>query len=156
MEEQRLYRYGVQIISDKLRTFVVRSGKPQGIVLFEEEDIITVKDANKRAEEMLAGNSGRNILREGSVACHSDSDGHHHAIILRVKEEYAYALFFTSNPLFGKREATEEEIALAGFIQRKGTYLAPVVRPKYEFSWRNIMYPKSRTEELWNEFEEYL
>ena len=96
-------------------------------------------------------------VKDGTVGYHTDENGCHHAIILKVKNKVALALFFTGSSGWGrskkkKRRATKSEIALAGFVVRKDTYLVPVVREKTEFRSNGITFPEDRVKELLEEF----
>jgi hypothetical protein len=83
-------------------------------------------------------------LHPGRVAVHDDGVKSHIAIIVEVGEEYTKALFFTSNPSWGKaqaRRARTEELAYTGFVSTRKTYLMGVVRPTSEFSPMDAVVP---------------
>lgn len=96
------------------------------------------------------------INLEGVIGSHYNNGKIHEAIILKVNKNknLAKALFFTSsnNWNYKARKATKEKIALASFIFSKTTYLAPVIRPLYEFELHDIYFPKHRVRALYNEF----
>jgi len=90
----------------------------------------------------------------GSVATHDDGDGNHQAIILDLPNSTsAWAVFFSSKP-YGRvsRLATKDEIALAGFVSSKSTYLNLVMRPVIDFFSCGITFPEHRIEDLRKEY----
>lgn len=99
---------------------------------------------------MLAPGS---IVSSGDVSLHNDGD-RHWAVVLDVQGDECEALFFTSNPDWGTytRRATKDEMALAGFINSRPTYLAYVVRSCWDFSPRGIRFSEDRIEALKQEF----
>ena len=64
------------------------------------------------------------------------------------------AALFTTNPNWANqvREATKDELALAGFPTRRKTYLAAVCRPTAYLISRRITFPEYRTQNLIAEF----
>lgn len=75
-------------------------------------------------------------IAPGSVVTHDDgSDGNtHHAIVLDVMDNgLAYILMFSSKEVGIKcRQVTKEEIALAGFVSSKRTFISLKRRPIWE------------------------
>lgn len=98
-------------------------------------------------------------IESGSVVTHDDgSDGNtHHAIVLDILEDgLAYILMFSSKELGVKhRPVTKEEIALAGFVSSKRTYMSLKKRPIWELQQRGVMFPKHRIDDLKIEFLGY-
>jgi hypothetical protein len=80
---------------------------------------------------MLAPGS---IVASGDIAVHDDG-GQHWAVVLDVTNDECEALFFTSNPSWAERtrRATREELAMAGYVTTRPTYLAYVVRSSWDF-----------------------
>lgn len=93
------------------------------------------------------------IVAIGDVALHNDGD-QHMAVILDVQGDECEALFFTSNPTWSERSrrASKDEIAMAGFIQSKPTYLAYVRRPHWDFSPMGRSFPTHWVAALRTEF----
>lgn len=88
----------------------------------------------------------------GSVAQYHDG-AQHMAIVLSVGEAMHDALFFTSNDQWTvARRATTEELALAGFVYKRPTYLGLVRRPAGGFLPTGIVFPDHRVEALRREF----
>lgn len=100
-------------------------------------------------EAMIPGQ----VVVSGDVSLHSDGD-EHMAVILEVTGDDCEALFFTSNPNWASnsRRATRDEIAMAGFVSSRTTYLAYVVRPTWDFTPLGITFPSHRIEALKQEF----
>lgn len=90
----------------------------------------------------------------GSVVIHQDERGEHIAILLDMDNQYAIALFFSSIPYgMGSREATKEEMALAGFVYTKQTFLCLVHRQVNEFyPHQGLDFPAHRVQDLRKEF----
>ena len=92
----------------------------------------------------------------GSVVTHDDgNDGNtHHAIVLDVLPDgLAYILMFSSKELGVKcRPVTKEEIALAGFVSSKRTFVSLKRRPIWELRHRGVEFPDHRVESLKLEF----
>jgi len=100
-----------------------------------------------RAEELRRAETGR-------VAAHSDGLAIHWAIVLDPGPE-TFALFLTTRPGWARfyRPITRDEEALVGIRRNeKGTFLAPVVRPRTEFSFTPRQFPEIRVAELLLEF----
>jgi hypothetical protein len=93
------------------------------------------------------------IVSTGDVSLHNDGE-RHWAVVLEVQGDECEALFFTSSPDWAEktRRATRDEMALAGFISSRPTYLAYVVRSCWDFSPRGIRFPEHRIEALKQEF----
>lgn len=95
-------------------------------------------------------------IESGSVVTHDDGmDGNtHHAIVLEVMEDgLAHILMFSSKELGVKyRPVTKEEIALAGYVSSKRTYMSLKKRPIWELQHRGVMFPKHRIDDLKLEF----
>ena len=95
-------------------------------------------------------------IESGSVVTHDDGvDGNtHHAIVLDVMDDgLAYILMFSSKEVGIKcRPITREEIALAGFVSSKRTYVSLKRRPVWELRHRGVEFPKHRIDDLKLEF----
>lgn len=95
-------------------------------------------------------------IESGSVVTHDDGvDGNtHYAIVLEVMENgLAHILMFSSKEAGTKcRPITKEEIALAGFVSSKRTFISLKSRPVWELQHRGVEFPKHRIEELKLEF----
>ncbi len=93
------------------------------------------------------------IVAIGDVAMHDDGN-QHIAVILSVTEQECEAVFFTSNPVWAEnsRRATREELALAGFVKSRPTYLAYVKRPTWDFHPLGRTFPTHRVATLLEEF----
>ena len=90
----------------------------------------------------------------GSVVIHQDDRGEHIALILDLDDQYTMALFFSSLA-YGMRSrlATLEELALAGFVYTKQTFLCLVHRQTNEFyPHQGLEFPAHRIQELRMEF----
>jgi hypothetical protein len=98
-------------------------------------------------------------IQSGSVVVHDDgSDGNtHHAIVLDVQPDgLAYILMFSSKEVGTKcRPITKDEIALAGFVSSKRTFISLKRRPIWELQHRGVEFPKHRIEDLKREFLGY-
>jgi len=92
-------------------------------------------------------------LIPGQVAIHYDGN-EHVAVILSMEGDQCEALFFTSNPSWAEvcRRATVDELAMAGYVSTKRTYLAYVIRPCWNFSPIEAIYPQHWVENLRREF----
>ena len=95
-------------------------------------------------------------ISPGSVVTHDDGsdDNTHHAIVLDVIDDWlAYILMFSSKEVGVKcRPVTKEEIALAGFVSSKRTFVSLKKRPIWELRHRGVEFPKHRIEDLKVEF----
>jgi hypothetical protein len=90
----------------------------------------------------------------GAVAAHADGDGVNLAILLDDAPE-CFALMLTSHPWWAAkyRPITPDEAALCGARPgHRPTYLAPVIRPRSQFSLTPRSLPAWRVEELLAEF----
>jgi hypothetical protein len=92
-------------------------------------------------------------LYPGLVAIYDDGT-EHAAVILTVTDDQCEALFFTSNPGWAEasRRASKEELAMAGYITTRTTYLAYVVRPKWYFVPTDREFSRHWTGNLHEEF----
>jgi len=92
----------------------------------------------------------------GTIACFSDGQRIHNAIILSVSQDKrdAWTLFLTSNPKWNRKSrlATSDELALCGVPKSKETFLAPVVRPVQDASVVSATFPEDRVTSLSKEF----
>lgn len=90
----------------------------------------------------------------GSVVVHRDESKEHVALILDLNDQYAMALFFSSVGYgLDYREATLEELALAGYVYTKQTFLCLVHRPSNEFyPHQGLEFPAHRVQALRKEF----
>ncbi len=114
------------------------------------------------AEAILAQAEEERQVREaerwraelGRVAAHSDGQAIHMAILLDPGPE-TFALFLTTRPTWARlyRPITRDEGILVGLRpSHRITFLAPVVRPRDEFSLTQRQFPESRVNELLVEF----
>jgi len=98
--------------------------------------------------------AGCGEVQVGSVVIHQDNRGEHIAILLDLDAQYAMALFFSS-VAYGlcSREAALEELALAGFVYTKQTFLCLVHRQANEFyPHQGLEFPAHRVQALRKEF----
>jgi hypothetical protein len=161
-EEEKSYWYGITLTKKGFRPLIYRqkSKAPKGIELKEAPDLITAQiEADRACREAFGTNRNQESPDEevvaGSVARYIDGDSEHWSIVLKVNPNGdAVCLFFSSKPEWSKsyRKATKEEIALAGFIFSKSTYLASAVRPINCFISTGLKFPLDRCEELYAEF----
>ncbi len=93
-------------------------------------------------------------LVPGRVAVHNDEFGQHYAVILEIVGVECKALFFTSNSHWGSmsRRATKDELAMAGFVYSRTTYLAYVVRSIWDFYATDLSFPSHWLQSLRHEF----
>jgi len=93
------------------------------------------------------------LVEMGDVALHNDGE-QHVAVILSVDGDDCEALFFTSNPDWSdySRRATRDELAMAGFIHTRATYLAYVKRSASDFKALGRTFPAHWIESLTTEF----
>ena len=98
--------------------------------------------------------SGIGEVVVGSVVIHRDASKEHVALILDLGDQYAMALFFSSMVYgLGYREATLEELALAGYVYTRQTFLCLVHRPSNEFyPHQGLEFPEHRVQKLRREF----
>lgn len=91
----------------------------------------------------------------GDVADHSDGGGAHRCIIIGMDEHNCEALFFTSKPNWSikSRRASKEELAMANFVFSRTTYLAYVIRPKWDFEPSGLTFPLDWVQSLRREFQ---
>ncbi len=90
----------------------------------------------------------------GSIAIHQDESKNHIALVLDMDDQYTLALFFSS-VAYGirSREATTDELALAGFAYTKQTFLCLVHRLTNEFyHHQGLTFPDYRVQDLRREF----
>lgn len=92
-------------------------------------------------------------MMPGTVALHNDGD-QHIAVILDIQGDECEALFFTSRPDWAEkyRRATKDELALAGYVVTKVTYLAYCKRPRWDFQPLGPTFSEHRVRELKEEF----
>ncbi|MCK9567616.1 hypothetical protein M0R72_01540 [Candidatus Pacearchaeota archaeon] len=173
----RTYYYGVRRVVDhkeKIEPFVIRKKIPNKGVVFQPPDALVLRESaqspdelKKVASEMLLeyyyDEARKREVVElpqlgdvsvGSVATHDDGEGHHQAIILDLPNATsAWAIFFSSKQ-YGRvtRVATKDEIALAGFVSSKTTYLNLVMRPVIDFFSCGITFPDHRITDLRREY----
>ena len=93
------------------------------------------------------------IVEMGDVAMHEDEQ-EHVAIILTINGDDCEALFFTSNPHWSvkSRKAKREELAMAGYVHSKITYLAYAQRPSWGFRPLGRSFPDHWIQSLKSEF----
>ena len=99
--------------------------------------------------------AGTGEVLVGNVVVHRDAAKEHVALILDLNDQYAMALFFSSVGYgIGYREATREELALAGYVYTKQTLLCLVHRPSHEFHpHQGLEFPAHRVQALRREFK---
>ncbi len=97
------------------------------------------------------------VVTSGDVSIHHDGE-QHWAVVLDVRGDECEALFFTSSPDWAEktRRATRDELAMAGFISTRPTYLAYVVRSCWDFTPRGHRFPQHWVESLKQEFRPVL
>ena len=81
-----------------------------------------------------------------------DGRGIHVGIILKREKRASYMLFVTSNPNWGMRQITCDELALLGFPIKRTSYFTLVRRPNRNVRQTNITFPDYRLTELVEEF----
>ena len=88
------------------------------------------------------------------TVCTLDDGDTHIGIALKNIKNMTVAALFTTNPNWANqvREATKDELALAGFPTRRKTYLAAACRPTAYFISRRITFPEHITQNLISEF----
>lgn len=93
------------------------------------------------------------LVTSGDVSLHDDGI-QHWAVILDIVGDECEALFFTSSATWAERarRATKDELAMAGFISSRPTYLAYVVRPRWDFSPLGRTFPEHWIQALRQEF----
>ncbi len=115
----------------------------------------SIEEARQASEEAERQEREREIRRQeiGRVAAHSDGLAIHMAILLDPAPQ-SFALFLTSRPGWARksRPLTPEERDLCGLKNPKPTWLAPVVRPRSEFSLTGRQFSDWRVVELLEEF----
>lgn len=94
------------------------------------------------------------VVEPGAVVMHVDPEGQHLGIVLAPGRAGWLVLFFTSNARWGKRRATRDEVALAGFkMTKKATYLAgPLDRSDVGLIPTGLQFLPHRVEALIEEF----
>lgn len=164
-QEDRLYVYGLEPRGGRYRPFVIRSGKPLPSGVRSVSEHLGTAEEAKALASALQG-SGSVVLAEqapptprpelgpGVVAMHVDSEGQHLCIVLEPFDDFYWrTLFFTSNPRWGRRRASEDELALAGYVRTKRTYLAGLlVRAHSELIPTRRSFPSHRVVGLLEEF----
>jgi len=163
----KIYAYGLAPRNGRYKAFVHTKGKtlPDGAINLSEFSG-TGQEAWLLAERQRGINSRvepptpvepvpppRVELVPGAVAFHVDPEGQHLGILLQeVSLGMWQVLFFTSNPKWGKRRASQGELALAGHITTKVTFLAMVVRSDVGLIPTQHSFPPHRVEALIAEF----
>lgn len=121
----------------------------------EAELLRNIEETQRVREEAERQEREREIRRMevGRLAAHSDGLAIHMAILLDPAPQ-SFALFLTSRPGWARksRPITREERDLCGLKNPKPTWLAPVVRPRSEFSLTNRQMSDWRVVELLEEF----
>lgn len=94
------------------------------------------------------------LVEMGDVALHNDGE-QHVAVVLSVVGDDCEALFFTSNAGWSdySRRATKDELAMAGFVHSRPTYLAYVKRSASDFRALGRTFPTHWIEALTVEFK---
>lgn len=127
---------------------------PNNIMEMAESILNKIPEPKKQKEKLE--------LKPGTVAVHSDLGFEHMSIILKIRENGRVpCLVFTSSPEWkrgGKsrkhRLATTDEIALAGMVTTKTTYLTSSVKYLSEFEPTGVEFPMHRVHDLYREFFE--
>lgn len=102
----------------------------------------------------------QDIIRKGIVARHVTNGHEHMSIIFQIRKNGSVpCVFFTSKPEWVRgsakrksRKATKEEIALAGMVTSKETYLTSAVRHVSEFFPTGTDFPPDRLSKMYEEF----
>lgn len=168
--EKRLYVYGVgEGAGGKIIPFTVRkegARVPKEVLrVLEVHEVFSTAEEAKRLRGVIYAKyepQQKAALAEektrkahlGRVAAHSDGQGVHMAILLDPSPE-CFALFLTSRPGWARkfRPITADEKALCGIpVNHRTTFLAPVIRPRDEFSLTEKQFPESRVAGLLHEF----
>lgn len=160
--QKKEYWYGTIPSKNGPRLFIVRDKNkvpPNHLEVYGPVDSIEQVPTNvdQLETDRIARRSasGYSEIKAGMVALHHDQDGEHFVIVLEPwGRDRVACLFFTSSPNFGKvnRRATKEEIALAGFVTSKVTYLAGCVRDTADMDATGKSFSKERTSALCAEF----
>lgn len=133
------------------------SSIPNNALYFEEVDY---KEARTKATEILDQYKSSisklvetNKLEPGSVVAHSDGQKVHLGVVLRIKDEQAFMVMSTTNPVWSKqsRPMTNEEKIMLGV--KKDSYFVPVIREVHDLSLLGRYFPQHRVQELLNEFK---
>jgi hypothetical protein len=105
----------------------------------------------KAVEAVIAQDKIKDLL--GKVATHYDNHTHH-SVILDCDGMDCLALFYSSTDHWNEfaRRATKDEMALAGFVSTRKTYLAPVVRPNDQFYATEVSITEHQRERFLKEF----
>lgn len=162
----KLRYYGIALNEKGKRVaFVVRDKDKVPDTALEVHETDVPEQANDKALGLLSvlavpsyasmvDDDFEDELTPGTVTWHNDDRGCHMALVLEVSKGFCKALFFTSSSNWNRqtRRATKDELALAGFISKKRTFLAPVLRAVDEFSSRRISFPSHRVSSLFREF----
>ncbi len=95
------------------------------------------------------------VVSSGDVAIHDDGGGQHWAVVLDTEGDQCEALFFTSRPGWSlkSRRATTEELAMAGYVTTRPTYLAYVTVRVWDLEPLGRNFPNHWVESLRQEFK---
>lgn len=127
--------------------------------------IFPLKQKPNNYNTLISKENNINIVKYGSlipgtIAVHSDSQGHHKSIILEsdLVAEEAFVLMITSNQFWNNfsREMSVEEKSLCNMAQvKKKSYFAPIIARKENLFALNIDLPLYRLQDLKKEFCKY-
>jgi hypothetical protein len=123
---------------------------PDELLIIAKRLLLEYRTHNFR--DKLKTTTEEDEVKVGSIATHEDACGRHQAIIIDINNTYAWALFFNSKPHVKTRRATTEELALAGFVSKRPTYLNLVMRSVEEFVSCGIMFPQHRIQDFRKEY----
>lgn len=172
-KEEQLFHYGVIKTKKGFQCFTVRDGKmlPENMVVHKIASLKPKTALEFAKQELEAFN--KNLLEEslapsaiveninlfpGVIATHNDgANKTHMSIIIDIIGSKTNAVFFTSASKWHDsssfRKATQEELAFAGYVQTKNTYIAPVTRLTNDFFIENSpAAPESLVKKLREEF----
>jgi len=163
MSKMCRYLYGSFLNKKNKKKYflILESQKPPENIL----DIFNIYSTGKEAELALFNfiNSQKSIITipkvftPGRVVILLDEGPKNHfgILISSISENRWFLLMFTSNVTWAKqvRKASQEEIALAGFVTTKNTYLALVVRPEYILEPLEQEFPEHRVDGFLREFK---
>lgn len=132
---ERVYLYGLKPVEGRWASFYCPRGSP---LPSKAEGLTEFVGTLHEVRQLAASQPGigalvtapveprpRAKVEPGAVVMHVDPEGQHLGIVLAPGRMGWLVLFFTSNARWGKRRATRDEVALAGFkMTKKATYLA--------------------------------
>ncbi|HUU87040.1 MAG TPA: hypothetical protein VMX17_04715 [Candidatus Glassbacteria bacterium] len=89
----------------------------------------------------------------GDIVHHCDGGRTHSGVIIGIRYTAAMLVVCTTNPIWGRRAATKDELAFFAFKSRaqQKTLLSPAVRPYNELHKTDATFPIHRCEKLYKE-----